>query len=146
MHALVLFVGALVAGGASARECTCSTSAGDLESEVAARFEASDVVAIFEVVGTTPAPVLVGSRTHAGRWIEIDTKTVFKGPRQPGTRYYAKVSSLRTRCDARYARGDLVLAYISSVEPVDLSACSASGPIESRERELEALARLAESP
>ena len=146
LHALVLLFGALVAGGASARECTCGTPAGDPESEIVARFDASDVVAIFEVVGTAPAPVMVGSRTHGGRWIEIDTKTVFKGPRQAGTRYYATASSLRTRCDARYERGDLVLAYISSGKLADLSACSASGLLDTREQELETLARLAESP
>jgi hypothetical protein len=146
MHALALLLGALVAGAASARECTCGTPAGDPDSEIVARFEAADVVAIFEVAGTAPAPVMVGSRTHAGRWIEIDTKTVFKGPRQPGTRYYATVSSLRTRCDARYKRGDLVLAYISSGQLADLSACSASGLLDSREHELETLSRLAQSP
>lgn len=146
MHALFLLVGAFLAGDASARECTCGPPAEDLEAEVAARFDASDLVAVFEVAGTTPAPVMVGSRTHAGRWIELDTKTVFKGPPRAGTRYYATVSSLRTRCDARYRRGDLVLGYISAGKLVDLSACSASGPVESRERELEALARLAQSP
>ena len=142
MLALALIAGALAAGGTPARECTCGAPEHDFESEVAARFDAADVVAIFEVVGTTPAPVMVGSRTHGGRWIEIDTKEVFKGPRQTGTRYYATVSALRTRCDARYERGDLVLAYISSGKLVDLSACSASGPAASREREIKELSRL----
>ena len=142
MHALVLLAGALVAGGTPAPECTCGASSEELESEIAARFDSADLVAIFEVVGTSPAPVMVGSRTHGGRWIEIDTKEVFKGPRQTGTRYYATVSSLRTHCEARYERGDLVLAYITAGKLVDLSACSASGLVESRERELEELSRL----
>jgi hypothetical protein len=133
-----------LATAASARECTCGPPAADPETEIFERFEAADVVAVFEVAGSTRAPVMVGSRTYGGRWIELDTRTVFKGPRHTGTRYYATVSKLRSPCDARYDRGDLVLAYITAGKLIDLSACSVSGPVESRGHELEALARLAE--
>ena len=145
LHALLLFAGAF-AGGASARECTCGTPLDDLESAVLARYEAADVVAVFEVAGTTRAPVMVGSRTYGGRWIELEARTVFKGPRRPGLRYYATASKLRSRCDTRYARGDLVLAYITAGQLADLSACSPSGPIAARADELDVLAALAPPP
>jgi len=137
---------AAVAAPCGASSCACEALGDDIDTIVADRFDQAEVVAVAEVTGDTAAPVAVGSRTSGGRWLVLEVRRTLKGRATVGARFYAATPGIRNACAPSFEAGNLVLAFVEAGALVDLSACSVSGPLESRAAELEVLSRIAPDP
>ena len=134
----------LFSAPASALACSCEAFEGTVEAHVAGLFEASEVVGVFRVDGPGYKRVELPSGAESGRWYTLNPERLFKG--QSEVRFArAAPMFLRSSCDIRYSRGDLVLVYAARSEVVRLSYCAASGSLMSRFDHLPVLFRLSES-
>jgi hypothetical protein len=125
--------------------CSCSEPDGSIEEQVAALYESSEIVGIFEVAGQSFGTKEFGERSERGRWLELEPIRLFKGSNET---IFARAAPIlfRSSCDVRYRKRHLVLVYAASNSPVPLSWCAPSGSIIRRLEHLSVLLGLSESP
>lgn len=115
----------LLLASSEALACSCARPEGTIEQQVSALYVSSSIVGIFEVGDRSASSRLANGKSKTRRWIELLPHRLFKG--EPASLFTPAPPLLfRTSCDARLRRGDLVLVYASSTDPVSLSRCSPS--------------------
>ena len=135
---------ALIAAHAESNACSCAAGPSITDRErVARNYENSQLVGVFEVVGSKRS-VVIGGKRLKGRFAVLNPGHVFKGVIFSGQTFYASLGGTNTSCEVNFEKGTLILVYANRTEPIEIGFCGISGRLEGALRDIRYLFEITE--